>query len=175
MSHPVPGATLPSGRCDCGHLAPVGEIITCTRPGCGCTRHVAHGPRGGYDPLTPPGAEAALDDFKGALEEATTDLVAARNAELEAEETRDEARRRAQLSPECPKVGVFDGVRTTVAYQQAWIEDRIKDEERAYRIARTARQAASDHFRKVSKQGSFQQSITGSVREQYRGQRGDAW
>lgn len=120
-------------------------------------------------PDEPTGAEDRLTRYQGALEEATQALAAARNAELEAEEIRDEARRRAQLSSECPPVGVFNGVRTTVAYQKAWIEDQIKDQESAYRTARVARQAAQAHLRKLEKQGGFQQSITASVRESYRG------
>jgi hypothetical protein len=104
-----------------------------------------------------------------ALDEATQALTDARNAELEAEEARDSAQRFWQLSDECPPAGVRNGVRITVAYQKAWIEDRIAGEERAYREAKVARQAAQAHLRKVEKQGGFQQSITASVRESYRG------
>jgi hypothetical protein len=117
---------------------------------------------------TPPGAESRLESYRDALDVAAEALAAARNAELDAEEARDTARRRAQLSDQCPPVGVFDGVRITVAYQKAWIEEQIKDEERAYRAAKVARQAAADHLRKVGKQGGFQQSLTASVRETYR-------
>jgi hypothetical protein len=118
---------------------------------------------------TPPGAEAKLETYRDALDDAREKLRTARDAELEAEQDRDAARRRAQLSGECPKVGVFGGVRTTVAYQQAWIEDQIADQEAKYRLAKLARQAASDHLRTVGKQGSFQQSLTNSVRDAYRG------
>lgn len=117
---------------------------------------------------TPPGAESRLQDYLDALEEATEALARARNDELEAEEARDAKLREAQFSPDCPKVGVFDRVRTTVAYQKAWIEDYAKVEESAYRASRVARQAAQAHLRKVEKQGGFQQSITASVRETYR-------
>jgi hypothetical protein len=126
-------------------------------------------------PDTPPGAEARLEDYRDALDKAAEALARARDDELEAEEARDSAKRRAYLSDKCPKVGVFEGVRTTVAYQEAWIEDQIKDEEHAYRVAKVARQAASDHLRKVTKQGAFQQSITASVRETYRGTNGRQW
>lgn len=119
-------------------------------------------------PATPPDAEAKLAAYSDALDKAQEDLETARNAELDAEEDRDAARRRAQFDPDCPKVGVFNGVRTTVAYQAAWIEERIAGEERKYRLAKAARQAASDHLKKLGKQGSFQQSLTGSVREAYR-------
>jgi hypothetical protein len=122
-----------------------------------------------HDPATPPGAEAKLAAYSDALDDAQEKLRVARDAEVDAEEDRDAARRRAQLSPDCPKVGVFNGVRTTVAYQTAWIEDQIADVEHKYRLAKLARQAASDHLRKLGKQGSFQQSLTSSVREAYRG------
>jgi hypothetical protein len=122
-----------------------------------------------YDPQTPPGAERRLQEYADALEEATRALARARNDELDAENDRDEARRRAQLSPDCPRVGVFGGVRTTVAYQKAWVEDQAVGAEEAYRIAREARRAAADHLRKVEKQGGFQQSIAASVRTAYQG------
>jgi hypothetical protein len=117
---------------------------------------------------TPPGAESRLQDYLDALEEATEALAEARNAELEAEEARDSRKREGQFHEDCPKVGVKDGVRITVAYQKAWIEDYAKDEEHDFRVARATRQAAQAHLRKVEKQGGFQQSITASVRETYR-------
>lgn len=121
-----------------------------------------------HDPDLPVNAEAKLETYRDAMDEAREALRMARDTEMEAQQDRDAALRRAQLSADCPKVGVFDGVRTTVAYQQAWIEEQAKDEERAYRIAKLARQAASDHLRTLGKQGGFQQSITASVRESYR-------
>jgi hypothetical protein len=121
-----------------------------------------------YDPDTPPGAEAKLETYRDALDAAREALRLARDAELEAEQDRDAAKRRAQFDPKCPKVGVFEGVRTTVAYQQAWIEGEIAEEERTYRLAKAARQAASDHLRTLGKQGSFQQSLTKSVSDDYR-------
>ena len=121
-----------------------------------------------YDPDTPPGAERKLEEYRDDLDNAREELRKARDAEMAAEQDRDAARRRAQLSAECPPVGVFNGIRTTVAYQQAWIEDQIAKEEREYRLAKLTRQAASDHLRTVGKQGSFQQSLAGSVREAYR-------
>lgn len=126
-------------------------------------------------PDEPPGAEARLESYRDELDKAAKALATARDAELDAEEARDSAKRKAQLSEDCPAVGVFGGVRTTVAYQKAWIEEQVKDEERAYREAKVARQAASDHLRKVGKQGGFQQSLTASVRESYRGTSGRQW
>ncbi len=122
-----------------------------------------------YDPDTPPGAEAKLETYRDALDGARKALRDARDQELAAKEARDAAKRRAQLSPECPKVGVFGGVRTTVAYQAAWIEDQIADKEHAYQLTKIARQAAGEHLRELGRQGSFQQTITKSVADSYRG------
>jgi hypothetical protein len=127
----------------------------------------------GYDPQTPPDAEARLQAYADALDDATRKLASARDVELDAENARDAAKRRAQLSPDCPKVGVFGGIRTTVAYQKAWIEEQVAGYEEDYRLARLARQAAQAHLRKVEKQGGFQQSIAASVRAGYAGQWGD--
>jgi hypothetical protein len=124
------------------------------------------------EPVTPSGAEARLRAYQDDLDAAVDQLQQARDAELAAEEDRDTAARKLRLSDECPKVGVFDGVRTTVAYQNAWIEERAAGEEHAYRLAKAARQAASAHLSKLRDQGRFQQSITASARESYRGTNG---
>ena len=121
---------------------------------------------------TPIGAEDRLEDYQNALDEATEALAKARDAELDAEEARDEAETRWRLSEECPPVGVFNGVRTTVAYQDAWVKDKIADLAHDYKVAREARRRASDHLRKLMKQGGWQQSITASVREGFRGTNG---
>lgn len=128
-----------------------------------------------YDPDTPPAAEAKLEAFRDGLDAAREALRQARDAELAAKEARDAAKRKWTLSSECPKPGVFDGVRVTVAYVQAWIEDKIAGEEQAYQVMKLARQAASEHLRTLGKQGSYQQTLTSSVREAYRGSGGSAW
>jgi hypothetical protein len=124
---------------------------------------------------TPPGAEARLEAYRDELDKAVNALARARDDELAAEEARDSAKRAGQFHPDCPKAGVFDGVRITVAYQKAWIEEYASGEESAYRQAKAARRAAADHLRKLEKQGGFQQSITASVREQYRGAGRSQW
>lgn len=177
MSTPARSQTVPAARCPaCNHFGPVGEITRCSR--CNCERHageLAPSPYRGHDPESPPGAEAALETYRDELGEARRMLRDARDAELKAKSARDEARRRAQLSPDCPKVGVFDGVRTTVAYVAAWIENETAGLEEEYQVAKVARQAASDHLQTLREQGSIQQSITNSVRDSYRGQRGTGW
>ena len=166
---PARNETIPAGRCECGHWARPDEIGECRL--CDCKRHVS----GSRDPQTPPGAERDLQSYSDALEEAGEKLAAARNAELDAEEARDTVKRRAQLSPACPLPGVFNGARITVAYVAAWVEEQVKDEERAYKLAKVARQAASDHLRKVGKQGSFQQTLTKSVSAAYQGTGPEPW
>lgn len=123
-------------------------------------------PHQGYDPQTPPGAEAALQSFSDALENARDLLAAARDAETDAEAEFRRAKRKWLLSPECPKVRRNEW---TVAERDAWVEDKCADEELAWMLAVTRRKAASDHMQTVKTQGGLQQSIAGSVREQYRG------
>ena len=129
-------------------------------------------PYRGHDPQTPPGAEAALASYVDALEHARKALADTRNAEVDARASRDAAKRRAILSPECPKVRRDQ---CTVAERDAWVEDRIADEDLAYEIAKAARQAAGDHLHTLGKQGSLAQSLSKSVMDSYRGQRGDGW
>lgn len=132
-------------------------------------------PYHGHDPQTPPGAEAALASYSDALEDARRALERARNDEVDAKAVRDAAERRARFSAECPKAGVFDGARTTVAYVEAWIAGQVAGEDLTYELARAARQAAADHLRTLGKQGSLAQSISRSVGDSYRGQREPGW
>lgn len=128
-----------------------------------------------YNPDTPVGAEARLEAYRDQMDEARRALAKARDAEVAAKQARDKAARAAILSDECPKVGVFGGVRTTVAVQKAWVEDQVADLDAEYQLAKVTRQAASEHLRTLGKQGGFQQSITASVRESYRGTSGRQW
>lgn len=172
MSH-LDHATIPAGRCgNCTHWARPDEVTRC--PHCDCPRHVAT-PYGGHDPQTPPGAENALQAFSDALEEARRELAAAADEEVDAELARDAAQRRAELSPAAPKVGVFDGARTTVAMKAAWVAEQIAEEERAYRLATVKRKAAAKRLDILGKQGSYQQSISKSVGDSYRGTGGERW
>jgi len=130
---------------------------------------------GRYEPQTPPTAEAKLEGFSGKLEDARDLLAQARDAEMVAKELRDEAYRKALLSDECPKVGVFGGVRTTVAYQAAWVADQIERQEQMLRRATLARREAADRHRTISSQASFQQTLAKSVTEDYRGTGRHPW
>jgi hypothetical protein len=163
-------ATIPAAKCpNCGHHARIDEVTACRF--CDCTEHrgTPPGPYQGHDPQTPPGAEAALQSFSDALEDGRLALAAARDAELVAKNARDAAKRRWTLSEDCPRVA-RDAF--TVAYRDAWVEEQIAGEQLAYDLARTARQAASEHLHTLREQGSIQQSISKSVGDSYRGTRG---
>ena len=159
----------PAGRCICGHFARADEVTACRF--CDCAAHRA-APHQGHDPQTPPGAEAALQSFSEALEEAELALAEKRDLEVAAKAARDAAKRRALLSGECPKVRRDH---CTVAERDAWVEDQIAGQQLAYELAKAARQGAYERLRTIGKQGSFQQSITKSVGDSYRGTGGERW
>ncbi len=171
MSHSLPDTT-PAGKCGCGHFARLDEVTECSR--CGCDHHIAS-PYQGHNPQDPPGAEAALQSFSDALNEAVEKLRQARDAELEAEEARDRAKWEATLSPECPQPGVYEGVRITVAYRDAWVAREIAPQESAFKAAKVTRQAATAHLDKVKSQMSAQQTIAKSVSAVYQGSGRDPW
>ena len=134
-------------------------------------RHVPHRGPGRH----PPGAEARLEDYQAALEQAGKDLADAADAETDAELARDSARDSLLLDPACPKCGTFDHVRVTVAERDAWVNSQITEQEREYRLAKRARERAENRLRILERQGGIQQSITRSVTETYRGTNGRQW
>jgi hypothetical protein len=121
------------------------------------------------EPDTPPTAEATLQSLSDKMEIAVAGLREARNEEVAAQHEYEAAKRRAQFSGECPKVGVFDGVRTTVAQQAAWVDERVAEEKLLWQIAKATRQAASTHLNMLRDQASVAQSIASSVRTSYQG------
>lgn len=127
------------------------------------------------EPDSPPKSEDRLDRLSAALEANEQALKEAADELLDAEDDRDSAWRTAMLSGECPKVGVFGGVRTTVAYQQAWVAERVKKQERRVREAHVRMRAATDQRRKLEGQLRAAQSIGASVRESYRGAGRQPW
>jgi len=175
VSHSVRDvAPIRAGKCaDCGHFARPDEVTACRIADCGCTHHVAAGLYRGHNPEDPPGAEAALQALRDALEPARQALREAADAEVDAELIRDAARRKWMLSDECPKA-TGPGRTMTVAERNCWVEDRIAEEERAYRLAKAAREAAKAYLDVLGKQLSAQQSIGRSVAASYQGT-GDRW
>lgn len=132
-------------------------------------------PYGGHDPQSPPGAEAALAAFSDELETARVALAAARDKEVAAQQAWKKAKRRARFSPDCPRAGTFEGVRVLKDDVDAWIDDQCADEELAYELAKTARQAAKDHHETLRTQGSLAQTLSKSVADSYRGTGGQRW
>ncbi len=114
MSMPPRNETIPAGRCDCGHWARPDEITRCRL--CVCAHHVA---KTAGSPQTPPGAERDLQSYSDALEEAGEKLAAARNAELEAEEARDTAKRRGAARLPAGEGGTAGGVGPPAEGRQA--------------------------------------------------------
>lgn len=170
MSHPLRD-TIPAARCaSCGHFGMVGEITACKRPGCECKHHVGEGPYRGHDPATPPGTEAALQSLIEALDSARTELEDAVNTETDAELDRDAAHRKWMLS--APPVRRNE---LTVAERDAWVEEHIATEERTFRLAKAARQAAQKKLDILRSQLSAMQSISRSVGQAYQGQREPGW
>lgn len=72
--------------------------------------------------------------------------------------------RRAMFNPDCPKV-TRGGA--TVSERDAWVEDRVADEYRAYRIAKVACEAAQDHMRATRDVAATVQSLGALVRQAY--------
>lgn len=132
-------------------------------------------PYQGHDPQEPPGAEAALTSFSDQLEAARLALAEKRDQEVQAKQAWSKAKRRARFSAECPRAGTFDGVRVLKDDVDAWIDDQCADEELAYELAKTARQAAKDHHETLRTQGSLAQTLSKSVADAYRGTGGQRW
>lgn len=125
-----------------------------------------------HDPETPPGAESVLTSLMKAMEQARRLLRAARDEEVATQHDWKAARRRATLSPDCPKVRRDH---CTVAERDAWVEQQCADEELAYELAKAARQAASDHLNTLRAQVSAQQTVTKSVGDYYQGTGREPW
>lgn len=121
------------------------------------------------EPVTPDGAEKRLQRISDALEENEAVLTQAADEEMDAQGALDEAEIRWRLSPECPQAGVVDGVRTTVAYVDAWVRDRTAAERTRLRLATQVRRAAEAQRRRLEHQLRAAQSVNKSVTEVYRG------
>lgn len=106
------------------------------------------------------------------MDAAREDLKKCRDDEIDAQAAYKRELRRLLLSADCPRVGVVDGVRMTVAERDAWVEQRAAALELDWQVAVAARRAATDHLSTLRTQASVAQSIAGSVREAYRGTTG---
>lgn len=128
-----------------------------------------------YEPDSPPRSEERLDRLSAALEANERALKEAADELLDAGDDRDSAWRMAILSDECPKTGVYNGRRITVAERDAWVGEQIKTEERRLKEAQIKMKAAEDQRRKLEGQLRAAQSITASVRESYRNTGRQPW
>ena len=117
-----------------------------------------------HEPATPESAESALQAVRDAMDAAREDLKKCRDDEIGAQAAYKRELRRLLLSAECPKVGVTDGMRTTVAERDAWVEQRAAALELDWQVSVAARRAAADHLSTLRAQASVAQSIAGSVR-----------
>jgi hypothetical protein len=118
---------------------------------------------GHHEPQTPVSAEKKLEDLDAEIAEASQLLIHARDVEAQAQEIRDEAWRNAMLDKRCPPVGVFGGVRTTVAMQEAWVAREIAGPEGILRRATLARKQAADRLNQLNSSASHQQTLAKSV------------
>lgn len=114
--------------------------------------------------LTPAAAEQRLIVLEKTLEMATEMLKIARDAEVAAKHEFEAARRKAGLSPECPRV---ERGGTTVAERTEWIEDKAAEAQWKYDIATAARQAAYDHLQTTREQGMICMALLRSANMAY--------
>jgi len=114
--------------------------------------------------LTPAAAERRLVELEKQLEMATEMLKIARDAEVAAKHEFEAARRKAGLSPECPRV---ERGGTTVAERTEWIEDKAAESQWKYDIATAARQAAYDHLQTTREQGMICMGLLRSANTAY--------
>jgi hypothetical protein len=84
-----------------------------------------------------------------AMWDATGDLKAVRDAEVEAEAVYLSARRRAYFDENCPVV-VRGGV--TTAEREAWVEREVEDVEQKWKLAKSTTQAAKDRMDTIRSQ-----------------------
>jgi len=115
------------------------------------------------EPLTPPAAEERITKLSAALEENERALVAAADAELDAQADLDNAEIKWRLAPECPQAGVVAGVRTTVDYVNAWVADKVTGERDALKVAKQQRKAAEAQRDRINRQLIAAQSLAKSV------------
>lgn len=84
-----------------------------------------------------------------AMWDATQELKAARDTEVDAEADYLSARRKAFFHPDCPVV-VRGGV--TTAERDAWVDQQVQDVEQKWKLAKATTQAAKDRLDTVRSQ-----------------------
>lgn len=114
--------------------------------------------------LTPVMAERRLVELEQKLEMGTEMLKIARDKEVDAKHIYEAARRKARLSPECPRV---ERGGTTVAERAEWLDDQAAQAQWSYDVATAARQAAYDHLQTVREQGMICMALLRSANTAY--------
>jgi hypothetical protein len=109
---------------------------------------------------TPVTARNRIRAVGSQLVQAELSLKRARDAEVEARQAYESAKRAAALSPEAPRVARGGA---TVAEREAWVDERCERLEFAYRVAEANRQAATDHYKTVDTQAMLAQAILKSI------------
>lgn len=117
-----------------------------------------------YEPLSPLDIERRLRWLSNQLTLAQQDLATARDTEVDRKHDLNRERRRWLLSDGRPKV-TRDGF--TAAERDAWVEDKIEEQQRAYDVAVAARESAQDHLRVLRDQAEIVRSLGVSVRQAY--------
>lgn len=114
--------------------------------------------------LTPIECERKLRGLVTAMSQAQTELRSARDAEVDRKHEYEAAKRRAFLSPDCPKPTRGGH---TVADREVWVDGQAAKEQRAYDIATARREAARDHMQTVRDQSMVVMALLRSVSTAY--------
>ncbi|MFJ1539350.1 hypothetical protein ACIODS_12475 [Micromonospora chalcea] len=117
-----------------------------------------------YEAMTPVQVEHHLNRLRVEIPKAVIALREARRAEVRARAAFKAERRRAVLSPDCPKPS-RDG--HTVAYRDAWVEEQAQNSEWTYDVARVSREAAEDHVRGLRDESMVLMALGRSVNTAY--------
>lgn len=114
--------------------------------------------------LTPIECERKLRGLVTAMSQAQLELRNARDAEVDKKHEYEAEKRRAFLSPECPKP-TRGGL--TVADREVYVDGAAADAQRAYDIATARREAAKDHLMVIRDQAMVVMSLLRSVSTAY--------
>ena len=112
------------------------------------------------EPLTPADCEQRLRALVNAMTRAQSELRDARDTEVNLRHEYEAAKRRAFLSADCPKPTRGGH---TVADRDVWVDDRCADEQRAFDIATTRREAARDYLNVIRDQATVVMALLRSV------------
>jgi hypothetical protein len=123
-----------------------------------------------YEPDSPEKAEERLDRLSAELETNEQAFKDATDEAALAEAALQDAENAALMRDDCPPVGVFNGIRTTVRMQEAWVAAQVGEERTAHRLAQVKLKAADAQRRRLEGQLRAAQSINRNANDsRYRG------